>query len=149
MNEPLWLDRSDCLNAHAIVLARHGGLAGLRAENMMESALTKPRQQFASGRPTLTDLGAAYAAGIVLNHPFLDGNKRAGFLLAVAFLELNGLAFIADEVDAVVQTLALAAGELGEAGYAAWLKSNSKPRAVRPRTAKPKAKTAAKRKRKR
>ena len=98
---------------------------------MLESALGKPRNLFAYAKPQLADLAAAYAAGIVLNPPFLDGNKRTGFMAAAAFLEINGHAFTATEVDAVIQTLALASGALDEAGYAVWLKTNSR----RPRRA--------------
>ena len=132
MKEPVWFDRTDCLAIHEEMLAQHGGMSGVRDENMLESALAKPRHSFAYGKPDLVDLAAAYAAGIVLNHPFLDGNKRAGFMTAVAFLEFNGLEFTATEVDAVIQTLALAAGALEEAGYAAWLRQNSRrPRRAR------------------
>jgi death-on-curing protein len=131
MKEPVWLDRVDCLAIHEVMLGQYGGLAGLRDENMLESAIARPRHQFAYGKPELAELAAAYAAGIIRNHPFLDGNKRTGFMTAMAFLELNGFEFTAAEVDAVVQTLALAAGALDEAGYAAWLKKNSR----RPRRA--------------
>lgn len=125
MKPLVWFDRADALAIHESMLSQYGGLAGVRDENMLESALAKPRNLFAYGRPALADLAAAYAAGIVLNHPFLDGNKRTGFMTAAAFLELNGLEFSATEVDAVIQTLALAAGALDEAGYSAWLKKNS------------------------
>jgi death on curing protein len=129
MKEPLWLDRADCLAIHETMLAQYGGLAGVRDDNMLESAIARPHHLFAYGSPTLAGLAAAYAAGIIRNHPFLDGNKRTGFMAGMAFLELNGLEFTAPEVDAVVQTLALAAGALDEAGYAAWLKKNSRRRA--------------------
>ena len=125
MKEPVWLDRVDCMAIHEALLDQHGGLAGVRDENMLESALGKPRNLFAYAKPQLADLAAAYAAGIVLNYPFLDGNKRTGFMAAAAFLEINGHEFTATEVDAVIQTLALAAGALDEAGYAVWLKTNS------------------------
>jgi death-on-curing protein len=101
-------------------------LGGLRDEGLLESALARPQQLFAYGKPSLFDLAAAYAFGLVRNHPFLDGNKRIGFTTAVVFLELNGYRFAASEVDATIQTLALAAGELDEADYAAWLKANSR-----------------------
>ena len=70
-------------------------------------------------------MAASYAAGIILNHPFLDGNKRTGFMLAATFLELNGLAFTASEESVVEKTVALAAGKLKEAEYAAWLERNT------------------------
>jgi death-on-curing protein len=80
----------------------------------------------AYGSPSLPELAAAYAAGIIKNHPFLDGNKRTGFMMGSGFLELNGLEFFASEADAVIKTLALAAGELTEAAYAEWLSRNSR-----------------------
>ncbi len=124
MKEPIWLERADCLAIHEMMLAQHGGLAGVRDEGLLESALAKPRNLFAYGSPTLFGMAAGYAAGIILNHPFLDGNKRTGFMVAATFLELNGLAFTASEESVVEKTLALAAGTLKEAGYASWLKEN-------------------------
>lgn len=108
------------------LLAEFGGLSGLRDAGLLESALARPQQLFAYGKPSLFDLAAAYAFGLVRNHPFLDGNKRIGFTTAVVFLELNGYRFAASEADATIKTLALAARELDEADYAAWLKANSR-----------------------
>jgi death on curing protein len=126
MKRPVWLDRADCLAIHEMVLAQHGGLPNARDEGLMESALAKPKNLFAYSSPTLPELAASYAAGIILNHPFFDGNKRTGFMLAVTFLELNGLNFTATEESVVEKTLALAAGELKEAGYSDWLTANSR-----------------------
>jgi death-on-curing protein len=126
MKEPYWLTREECLALHEMMLSQHGGSEGLRDENMLESALAKPRQLFAYGKPTLSDLAASYVCGLVKNHPFIDGNKRTGFMLGAGFLERNGYEFHASEVEAVVRTLALAAGELSEAEFAAWLKTNSR-----------------------
>jgi death-on-curing protein len=126
MKKPVWLDRTDALAIHEMMLAQHGGLAGVRDEGLLESALAKPQSLFSYGSPTLAQLAASYAAGIIHNHPFLDGNKRTGFMLAAAFLELNGLSFTATEESVVEMTVALAAGELKEAGYAAWLKANTR-----------------------
>jgi death-on-curing protein len=106
-------------------LAEFGGLRGLRDAGLLDSALARPHQLLAYGKPTAFDLAAAYAYGLIRNHPFLDGNKRIGFTAAVAFLELNGCRFAASEADATLKTLALAARELDEAGYAAWLRENS------------------------
>ena len=72
-------------------------------------------------------LAAGYAFGLAKNHPFLDGNKRAAFIVAIVFLELNGYRFHASEPDAALSTLALAAGEMSEADYAKWLRDNSSP----------------------
>jgi death-on-curing protein len=71
-------------------------------------------------------MAASYAAGIILNHPFLDGNKRTGFLVAAAFLELNGYEFFADEAEVVERTLALAAHAISEEAYANWLSQKSR-----------------------
>ncbi|NJK91427.1 MAG: type II toxin-antitoxin system death-on-curing family toxin [Blastochloris sp.] len=121
MKEPCWVDERDCHAFHAMMLDRFGGMAGVRDEGLLSSALSRPKQLFNYGQPTLFELAAAYATGIVKNHPFLDGNKRAGFMAAALFLELNGEHFQADEIEVVERTLALAAGAIEEADYAAWL----------------------------
>lgn len=126
MNELIWLNREDCLAIHEMMVAQHGGLAGVRDEGMLESALFKPPNLQAYSSPTLAEMAASYAAGIILNHPFLDGNKRTGFLLAATFLELNGLEFAAAEESVVESTLALASGKMNQAAYAEWLDMNSK-----------------------
>ena len=123
--EPIWMELADVFAIHDMMIAQHGGAAELLDEGRLISALAKPRNRFFYESPSMADMAAAYAAGVVLNHPFLDGNKRTGFMLAAAFLEINGHTFTATEVDAVIQTLALATSELDEAGYAAWLAANS------------------------
>ena len=127
MTQPHWVLREVVFAAHDQSLAQFGGAAGLRDEAMLDSALGKPLNLFAYGEPSLFDLAASYGYGIVKNHPFIDGNKRTGFIVAVVFLELNGHAFRASEVDAALQTLALAAGEVSEASYSDWLRVNSSP----------------------
>ena len=126
MNEPTWVLREVVLILHEQSLAQFGGSAGVRDEGLLESALGKPQNLFAYGEPSQFDLAASYAFGLVKNHPFIDGNKRTGFVVAVLFLELNGYRFRATEVDSALRTLALAAGEMSEATYAAWLKTHSK-----------------------
>ena len=125
MKEPIWLNREDCLAIHEMMLAQHGGRAGVRDEGLVDSALSKPQQQFAYNSPTLAELAASYAAGIILDHPFLDGNKRTGFMLAATFLELNGMEFTAPEESVIEMTSALASGRLRQAAYAEWLGKNS------------------------
>ena len=126
MNEPVWLNRDDCLGIHEMMMSQHGGLAGVRDEGLLLSALAKPQNRFAYGSQSLTEMAASYATGIVLNHPFLDGNKRTGFMMAATFLEINGWPFTATEESVVQQTVALASGTLSESGYADWLKANCK-----------------------
>lgn len=126
MKQPYWLTRDECLALHDMMLSFYGGITGVRDEHLLESALARPQQLFHYGRPMLAEMAAAYAAGIVKNHPFLDGNKRTGFMLGAGFLERNGLEFQATEADAVLQTLALAAGAMTEAAYAEWLHQNSR-----------------------
>ena len=128
MNEPFWLTREIVLAIQGELLARFGGLNGLRDDGLLESALNRPLQLFHYSTPSLFELAASYAHGIVKNHPFLDGNKRAGFMAAYTFLGINGFRLEAPEADAVLQTLALAAGELDAAGYAAWLERSCVPR---------------------
>jgi death-on-curing protein len=128
MKEPYWLTREECLALHEMMLSQYGGSEGLRDDNMLESALAKPRHLFAYGKPAMEDLAASYVFGVVKNHPFIDGNKRTGFMLGAGFLERNGYRLLASEADAAVKTLALAAGELSEKEYAAWLKANSTKR---------------------
>lgn len=90
MKKPAWAGREDCLAIHEMMLAQHGGPAGLRDEGLLECALSKPRNLLGCGSPTLAEMAASYAAGLILNHPFLDGNKRTGFMVAAVFLEVNG-----------------------------------------------------------
>ena len=126
MKEPVRVLRERVLMLHEQSLAQFGGSSGIRDEGLLDSAMGKPQNVFAYGKPSLFDLAASYGFGIVKNHPFIDGNKRSGFVVAVLFLQLNGWRFEAGEADAAVSTLALAAGEITEAAYAEWLKANSK-----------------------
>lgn len=132
MKQPVWVLRETVLALHEQLLAEFGGSTGVRDVGLLESALGRPETRFAYATPTLCELAAACAFGLVKNHPFVDANKRIGFAVAVVFLEVNGYRFEAEEVDATLRTLALAAGELTEADYAAWLQANS--RRVRGRT---------------
>jgi death-on-curing protein len=126
VKEPHWLTRSECLLLHDMMLDQYGGCSGIRDEGLLESALARPQQHHHYGKPTMPEMAAAYTAGIVKNHPFLDGNKRTGFMMGAGFLERNGYEFLASETEVVIRTLALAAGEMTEAAYADWLQANSK-----------------------
>jgi death on curing protein len=125
--EPLWIEERDALAIHDRLLALHGGLIGLRDRGLLESALARPRQHYSYANSSdIVEMAALYTAGLVRNHPFLDGNKRTGFLVGVLFLELHGYTFTASEADATQAVLELAARTLDEAGYAAWLRENVK-----------------------
>ena len=125
MTDPAWISRAVVLALHARLIAEFGGEYGLRDIGLLESALARPMHLRAYTSPTLVELAASYAYGLVMNHPFVDGDQRIGFTTAVLFLEINGCAFTASQVDTVIQTLALAAGALSESGCAAWLAANS------------------------
>ncbi|HKW16075.1 MAG TPA: type II toxin-antitoxin system death-on-curing family toxin [Terriglobales bacterium] len=126
--EPFWILEKVVFAAHSRLLAAHGGAEGLRDSGLLESALARPRQHYTYRNPNLIELAALYTAGIVRNHPFVDGNKRTGFAIGVAFLELNRFSFQASEEEAIQAVFALAAGDLDEAGYAKWLRLNAKRR---------------------
>ena len=126
MNEPIWLDSQDLYVLHNQLLARFGGLEGIRDEGLLESALHRPVQKFQyAPKSTLPELAASYSYGIARNHPFFDGNKRSALLAAIVFLEMNGMKFKATEEEAVLETIALAAGERTEEEFASWLTKNS------------------------
>jgi death-on-curing protein len=123
--EPLWIEARDALAIHGRVLALHGGAAGVRDQALLESGLARPRQHHAyAASPDIIEMAALCAAGIVRNHPFVDGNKRTGFVIGVLFLELHGFVFTASEEDAIQAVIALAASSLDEAAFAAWLREN-------------------------
>jgi death-on-curing protein len=126
VNEPIWLDSQDLYVLHNQLLARFCGLEGIRDEGLLEFALHRPVQKFQyEPKSTLPELAASYSYGIARNHPFFDGNKRSALLAAIVFLGINGMELHATEEEAVLETLALAAGERTEEEYASWLTKNS------------------------
>ncbi len=127
MSAPVWIDERDALALHDRLLALDRGLAGVRDEGLLKSALARPQQLHAYGNsPDTVELACAYTAGIVRNHPFIDGNKRTGFIIGALFLEMNGYRLTASEEDATQAVLGLAAGTLDESAFAAWMRANVK-----------------------
>ena len=125
MTKPVWLLKPAVLAIHNRMIAEFGGSAGLRDEGLLDSALARPQHlHHYEDCSELSRLAAAYAAGIIRNHPFVDGNKRTGFMAAYVFLGRNGRTLTADEVSATVMTLRLAASEIDEDEYAVWLAGN-------------------------
>jgi death on curing protein len=125
---PVWLGRDLILAIHEEQIAEHGGGEGLRDLGLLESALARPLNLAAHGSPDLAALAAALGYGLARNHPFVDGNKRTAFVAVETFLALNGLDLTAGDAECVVAMLDLAAGELPEEGFAAWLRDNLRPR---------------------
>lgn len=131
--EPIWIEERDVLALHDRLLVLHGGAAGVRDEGLLRSALARPRQLAAYGGDVdVIDSAAAYTEGIVRNHPFVDGNKRTGFVVGVLFLEVNGYRFTAPEPAAAQAVIGLASGILDGAAYTAFLRANvTQDRALR------------------
>ncbi len=129
-HEPNWITPKIAQAIHERQLAEHGGQVGLRDEGLLLSALARPQQLLSYGDPApdLCALGAAYAYGIAKNHPFLDGNKRTAFVVFRLFLKWNGLELLADRTERYLRMLALAAGEISEEDFAAWLRANTEGR---------------------
>ena len=126
MKEPVWIEEALVLAIHDRQLVEHGGAEGLRDESLLRSGLARPVNHLAYAKADVVELAAMYTAGIVKNHPFIDGNKRTGFVLGVLFLELNGYSFVATEEAAAQAVLGLAAGDIDEAGYGEFLRANVK-----------------------
>lgn len=124
-DDPVWLDPRVIEAVHDRLLAEHGGAVGVRDPGLLASALDRPRNRAAYDEADLCALAAAYAAGIVRNHPFVDGNKRTAFMAAYIFLARNGLQLSAPEDEATRTMLALAAGDLTEHEFAAWLRTRA------------------------
>jgi len=121
-----WLDRNAVVAIHEAQLAEHGGAAGIRDTGLLESALGRPRNREGYGKPDYADLAAAYGFSIARNHPFVDGNKRTAFVAVELFLALNGFELSAGDADCVLTMLAVAAGDLDELAFAAWIRAHAR-----------------------
>jgi death on curing protein len=128
VSEPRWLTRQMVEAFHTEQLQQHQGRAGIRDENLLESALARPRQRWHYGDADLAALAAGYAFGLSRNHPFLDGNKRVAFVALSVFLGLNGHRLRAGQEEVVSEMLALAAGERTEDELAEWVRRRMEPR---------------------
>jgi death-on-curing protein len=124
MSEPFWLRRKIIVAIHDEQLAIHGGASGLRDEDMLESALDRPKNKWSYESAGLAELAAAYAFAIARNHPFVDGNKRTSLLALYTFLGVNGVDFDVPEAEAAAMILSLAAGEVAEEGLIRWIRDN-------------------------
>jgi death-on-curing protein len=125
MSEPIWIDDDLVFAIHDRQLVEHGGAEGLRDESLLHSALGRPLNHLSYASSDIIELAAKYTAGIVQNHPFVDGNKRTGFVVGVLFLELNGYRFTASEEAAAQAALELASGTIDEKGFCEFLRANT------------------------
>jgi death-on-curing protein len=116
----VWIEAALASAIHDRQLAEHGGPSGTRDQGALESALARPKNLAAYGEPDAAQLAAAYASGIAHNHPFVDGNKRAAWIIARLFLMANGVELHFDKADAIRTMFSLAAGELSEDELAEW-----------------------------
>ena len=125
MSEWRWLTLDVILAIHDEQLAEHGGRSGIRDLALLESALARPKNRAVYAAASIFELSAAYAFGIIRDHPFVDGNKRVAFLAAALFLLEHGWEIAATDEAIVTETLALAEGIIDEAAFAAWLSQNT------------------------
>jgi len=121
-----WLKRESVLAIHELQLTEHGGGTGIRDEGLLLSALARPMNYAAYGDPDLPELGALYALAIAQNHPFVDGNKRTAWSSLVTFFGLNDVEFEPPEVEAAMTMLGMAAGDISDADFIAWVRRHAR-----------------------
>lgn len=123
-----WIERALALAIHDRQLAEHGGVPGVRDENLLACALAGSQQLHHSGDPPpdLADLAATLAYAMARNHPFVDGNRRTAYIVCRVFLALNGVELIASAEEKYLSVLALAEGRMPPGEHAAWLRRNSR-----------------------
>ncbi len=124
MKEPVWVLHETVLALHDSLLAEFGGASGTRDETLLESALARPRNLWLYEQLPLFRVAAAYTHGIVKNHPFVDGNKRTGYVVGGIFLERNGHKLNAPEEEAIAAIMGLAGNSITEKIYAHWLQDH-------------------------
>lgn len=126
---PRFLGLEQVLAIHDDQIERYGGSSGIRDRGLLESALAMPQSGFGGQyfHQDLHEMAAAYLFHIVKNHPFLDGNKRAGAAAALVFLELNGLRVPVADDKLVATVLAVAEGRLQKSGVAEFFRKHARP----------------------
>jgi death-on-curing protein len=114
------------LAVHDEQLAEHGGEPGIRSEALLDSALDRPKNKAHDAHPYVAELAAAYAFGLVKNHPFLDGNKRTAAVVSELFLHLHNADLTATDEQVVHMIEALAAGRIAEEEAASFFEAHCK-----------------------
>jgi len=123
MEEPVWIRDNVVPAIHNRQLAEHGGASGVRDLGLLESALDAPKNRWLYKKCCIEELAACYAYHLVMNHPFIDGNKRTAWVCMRLFLKLNGLDIGADRQEKVRTILDLSAGRMELEELAAWIKA--------------------------
>lgn len=118
----VWVDSAVALAILDKQIAEHGGASGVRDAKAFESAMARPVNLAAYGKPDIASLAAAYAFGLARNHAFVDGNERTAYVVAEIFLALNGYVLTSSDADGILTFVALAAGDLDEAALVDWFR---------------------------
>ena len=124
-----FLSLAEVLRLHAAIIVRTGGSDGLRDLGMLESALGQPRQTFGGEDlyPSLASKASAIGYSLIMNHPFIDGNKRIGHAALEALLMLNGHELVADVDAAEAEVLAVASGDRTREELERWVVEHMRP----------------------
>ena len=125
-----YLTLIEVLELHRKILEQSGGALGIRDMGLLKSAIAQPRMTFDGEDlyPSLLEKAAALGFSIILNHPFIDGNKRTGHAATETFLVLNGVEINASVDEQERMVLAIASGELGREAFVEWLQRNTTAR---------------------
>ncbi len=125
---PLFLDLDEVIEIHRDQIERYGGHAGIRDMTLLESAVAMPQATFGGEylHNDLFEMAAAYVFHIVQNHPFVDGNKRAGAVAALVFLALNGIEVRATNQALSDTVLGVAQGGIRKDAIAEFLRHHSR-----------------------
>ena len=128
MKEPIWINLRVVKAFHDRQINEHGGLAGLRNEGLLLSALLRPENayHYSNPKPEVAELAAAYGFGLAKNHPFNDANKRTALIAMRLFLKLNGYDLVASPEDKYKTIIRVAASEISEYELALWIRENLK-----------------------
>ena len=114
------------LAIHDAQIAEHGGVAGVRDLGLLESALARPRNAASyESSAAIPKLASLYALGVIRDHPFIDGNKRVGFVLLELFLALNGFELLASDAQCYEAIVSAASGEITEAQFTTWVEART------------------------
>lgn len=120
------LKKRQILLLHSVLIAESGGSDGVRDEGLLDSAVNTPFQTF-SGQdlyPTVLEKAVRLGFGLILNHPFIDGNKRIGTHAMLVFLNLNSITLSYEDDELISTILSVASGEMDADGLLKWIQQH-------------------------